>query len=443
VNRSQTPPPAQRITLPPVLREFAWITLAITFLSILYCLTAGLIFHRVYPYTWPFFPSNVRFNDFTIYQQKFHLFHQAAFFTTDWPFTYPAPVAMLYLVFYRAFGPHALAAFLISLSLAFAIPAILFARALMRRGIALDPAIGFTAMLLFLSWPALLLLDRANMEVFVWIATATAIWAYSRGREWTAATLFGVAAAFKLFPFVLLALFFTPRKYPKLLYGLAICAAITLASLAILGPTIPIAYHGIARGLTFFHDSYMTHYNDETGLDHTPLAFLKTLVALTLRTRSQPVLDKLAHVYLPLAAVVGLLLYFLRIRRMPWLNQVLVLSIAAIYFSPFSGDGTLIHLYPAFALCCFVAIDAWRRGIEVPGLRVMIYSFAYLFAIESFLVIRQHRLEGQAKCVALAILIVWALRYPLGEPPADAPLDLLHPNTAQFSLEPEPLKASR
>lgn len=425
-------------SLPPVLREFSWITLTITIFSALWCLIELRLFHRHYPYDWPFYIPELRYGDFTVYQHKFQFFHQASFFTTDWPFTYPAPMAVCYQVFYRCFGVHALTAFLVCSILAFAIPALLFARALAARGIAPLTATLFVAMLLLLSWPALLLLDRANVEVFVWIATAAGAWSYSRGKEWTAAILFGIATALKLFPIVLLGLFFTRRKYPKFILGLGVYAITTIVSLAVLGPTIPVAYHGIAKGLSEFHDYYLIHYRvDESGLDHTPLAFVKTLLAAKYRTPPQSMLNTLTSIYLPLSALAGILLYFLRIRRMPWLNQLLLLSIAAIYFTPFSGDGTLIHLYPAFALCCFVAIDAWRRGIEIPGLRPIMYCFAYLFAIESFVVSKGHRLEGQAKCLVLGILLVWALRYPLGEPVIDTPLDLSHPDTSKILSNPQ------
>jgi len=117
-----------------------------------------------------------------------------------------------------------------------------------------------------------------------------------------------------------------------------------------------------------------------------------------------------------------LLLYAVRIRKLPWTNQLLALTIIAISFTPFSGDGTLVHLYYAFAVCCFLAIDAWRRNVDVPGLRAIFLCFAYLFSTESFYVFYGQRYEGQAKCFVLMILLVCALRYPLGE---DEPTEIM------------------
>jgi len=48
-------------------------------------------------------------------------------------------------------------------------------------------------------------------------------------------------------------------------------------------------------------------------------------------------------------------------------------------------------------------------------LRAIFLCFAYLFSTESFYVFYGQRYEGQAKCFVLMILLVCALRYPLGE----------------------------
>ncbi|HEV2619015.1 MAG TPA: hypothetical protein VGU23_03655, partial [Acidobacteriaceae bacterium] len=165
MNHIEAAPPAPRTALPHLLRQFTWITLALTLCTVAGCTAQLLVFHRHYPQAWPFFSPSIRFGDFTIYQHKFQFFHRTAFFTTDWPFTYPAPMAVLYEAFFRGFGAHALRAFVTFSMLAFAVPAALFARALVERGIAPRIAAAFAAMLLFLSWPALLMLDRANVEV--------------------------------------------------------------------------------------------------------------------------------------------------------------------------------------------------------------------------------------------------------------------------------------
>lgn len=407
---------AAKMSVPPVMREFCWVVLALSLGSAVYCLFMRYVLHWAYPYDWPLFLPQIRFTDFTIYHSKFNFFHTAAFFHTGFPFTYPAPVALAYETFYQIGGTaHSLRLFLAFLSLSFAIPAMLFGLALWRHGLSLDDSVGFVALVAVTSWPALLMIDRANMEVMVWCALAVGVWAYSRGKDWTAAMFFGLAASMKLFPFVYLALFLNRRQFPKVLAGAVSFFFFSIASLAVLGPTISISYHGIEAGLAFFHDSYMAHYlPEEGGLDHSILAFLRLIIHVVKRKNDTAALAEVLRIYLPVSAVVGTILYFWRIRKMPRLNQLLALTIASIYFTPFSGDGTLIHLYYSFALLCFLAMDAWRRCIVIPGLRVAFFCFAYLLSTESFLIVSDHRVEGQGKCVALGVLLIWALRYPFG-----------------------------
>jgi len=406
------------VALPPVLRRYCWLTFLITAFSAMYCFVLRLVFHAHYPYVWPLYIPRDRFNDFTVYQDKFHLFHQLAFFNTGWPFTYPAPPSIVFEIFFKLGGSHALALFLTFSVLAFVLPALWFLRALLARGLKLNAALALIGAAFCLSWPMWLVLDRGNIEVVVWVVLALGTWAYARGKEWTAAACFGVAASMKLFPFVFLALFFTRKKFPKLLAGGVVFGLTTLISLALLGPTVPIAYKGISDGLAFFHDNYMSKYlAGETGVDHSLLAFAKVIIAVLKHPNEQPALDMTLRIYTPLTAILGLSLYFLRIRKMPWLNQLLLFTIVGISFTPYSGDGTLLHLYYSFVPCCFLALDAWRRQLEIPGLRYAFYCFAYLFATESFVIVHSHRFEGQFKCIAIGILMILALRYPFGAQP--------------------------
>jgi len=400
--------------LPPILREFCWITGLLSVISTLYCVVMWGWFHREYPYDWPFFLPKARFSDFFVYEQKFRLFHQAAFFSTGFPFTYPAPMALFYKMFFLLGDTADLCVFLAVLSLSFVVPTVFFGRALAKRGLSGATAAMMAGITLLLSWPALLLFDRANVEVFVWLALAVGTWAYARGRGWTAAAMFGLAASLKLFPFVYLALFFTRRGYKKLLFGVVTFLVVTIGSLAVLGPTVPVAYRGISEGLGYFQKNYMaTVMPDETGVDHSLLAFGKVIHEAV--SGSDGSLQWMLKLYLPLTAVCGLLLYFVRIRKLPWINQLLALTIIAIYFTPFSGDGTLIHLYYPFVACCFLALDAWKKKVQIPGLRVVFWCFAYLLSTESFFVFYGQRYEGQAKCFFLGILLVCALRFPFGD----------------------------
>lgn len=367
--------------------------------------------------------SHDRFYDFTIFYDKFRLFHTAKFWSTGFPMNYPAPVAVVFEIFFKFFAPHALFWFVTFSVLCFVVPAAWFARALAARSIAPLVAWRFAAVLCLLSWPVLLIVDGGNAEVIVWVALALGMWAYATGRLWTAAILIGIAASVKLFPFVFLALFLSRGRIKYLLTGAAFFLLVSLVTLKIVGPTIAIAYHGINFGLQSFKVIYMAQWHTpENGVDHSLFALIKFILVVGFH-HPPLAFAHLLSLYLPATAIGGVLLYFLYICRLPLLNQVLLFSVVAIYLTAFSGDGTLIHLYYPLAMLFLLSIQAWRDGITIPGLRLVLGCLVFSVSMESFLVVPHlaegARFIGQAHAVSLGILLYAALRYPLGPPLAD------------------------
>ena len=224
-------------------------------------------------------PPAGRFGDLTIYQQKFDLFRSEAFHSYGFPFTYPAPVALGYELIFRVGRAHADRVFVILCLLAYLLPGLLFARALRREGITAAASLVVVAILLVTSWPALLIVDRGNMEILVWIALVTAVWAFCTGRGYLAACFFGVAASLKLFPFIFVGLFISRKEWGKLLVAVVVFAVLSLASLAIMGPTVSTAYREIAHGIDFFRIDYMSRWRGfENGVDHSLFALIKLVL---------------------------------------------------------------------------------------------------------------------------------------------------------------------
>ncbi len=411
--------------LPPTIQTFLKVLVGLTALSILYSVVtffAGL----TRPYVTQLSPRSDRFGDYTIYVDKFHLFHTPQFFTSGFPFTYPAPVSLVYYLFYNGFGHHGEAAFITFCILAYCAAAFGFYTALVRRGISAATASLVAFCLVVTSWPAILVVDRANMEITVFVVVALSLWAYATGRGYLAAILFGLAASLKLFPFVFCALFFSKRQYKHLALTLASFFAFSIASLALLGPSIRSAYQGIAAGLAFFKKAYMQRWNPtENGVDHSMFAFIKATLIVVFHVSPRHDFVHALSAYLAFTALLGLSLYFITIRFLPLVNQVLLLTIASIYFTPFSGDGTLLHLYAPFAMLVFVSLNAQRTGVSVRALKPAMVCFAILFAAEDFLLTPHHaqHFEGEFKCLVLGILFFLALRYPFGPPAAQDPID--------------------
>lgn len=399
--------------LPPALRSFELWTVLLFALSVLFHLVEHL--RGLPPFLGsPFSPKEDRFGDFRIFVYKFEFFHTAKFFHVGFPINYPAPAAV-FIEFFIYYFPHPVRAFLVFCILTFAVAAVLLARALYRRGVALSRASFFVISLSLFSWPAVLLIDRGNVEILVFVSLAAALWCYATGRAWLAAGLFGVAASIKLFPFVLLGLYASRRQWGKVLFAAAVFLLMSVLSFAILGPTISVAYHGLAVGLASFKANYMALWrSQEAGVDHSLFNVYKWL-SVTFFHHSENFTQALG-VYLIATAVFGVLLYIFRIRFLPLLNQILLLTIASIYFTAFSGDGTLIHLYAPLVMLLFLAIAADRKGIVVPGLRLTLNCLVYLLSFETFLVYHNQRFIGVSKSVALGVLFIAGLIYPMGPP---------------------------
>lgn len=399
--------------LPPEIRSVWRIVLVLGIINPLFCLGGKLFFHEGMSYLFPLSSRQDRFGDFTVYWQKFNLVHTAAFFHTGFPFTYPAPVALVYDVFLHHAGPHPLLAFVSFSVLALLLPAALFAAALARHGMSTHTALLFTATLLLFSWPAILVLDRGNLEILVWIALVSATWAYATGRGYLAAALFGLAASLKLFPFVFLGLFLSARQYRQLLFGAAVFFFISVLALWLLGPSVAVAFSGITAGLAFFREGYMGKFNPvENGVDHSLFALFKGIAVKVFH--HSDFFPQSLSIYLACTAVFGVVLYVIRIRRLPLLNQLLLLSIASIFFTAFSGDGTLLHLYYPFALLLFFSLREQRAARFVPGLKATLLCIALLVTPISFLTTPHQRFEGQVHALLLGTVVVLALRYGFG-----------------------------
>lgn len=405
---------AQPITFPPMLRQVWILMLGCASLSTLFHLFWALVLHRHGHYRWPFsLNSTDRFADFTIFKMKYAHWHQPDFFSIGFPINYPAPLIDLFEAFFLL-PRYPTVAFIVFTTACLIVPCILFARALRSRDIRPGVAAAFSITLFLFSWPGLLLIDGANMEIAVWVVTALGFWGLATGRDNVAAIGFGLAGSFKLFPFVLLAIFLSEKKYGKFMLGIATMAGMTLVSLWILGPTVHEAWAGVAYGIASFKTNYMAQWHSgENGVDHSLFALIKFSMICTHLHGTKDFFKPLTA-YLAITSIGGFALYLFKIRLLPAMNQALSLTVASIYLTAFSGDGTLIHLYAPFAMLTFLAIDAWKRKIKVPGLQATMLTLTFILSPVSFFIVKDHRYEGQIKCLALTLLFYLALRYPFG-----------------------------
>jgi hypothetical protein len=427
-----SPVPQKRIhSLPAALWWLCAACLAVTvfswiFASVYYRHTGGLESASL----WSHDPSDA-FTDFSHYAFLFPSFHTAAFFLSDDRFAYPAPAAVLFNGLYHM-GPCQLFIWLGCILGGALAAAALFYRELVRNGVAATQSALFVACLTLTSWPLLFLYERANIEIVIWLLAALGVWALLRRHPLLAAMLFGVAASIKLYPIVLLALLLSRKHAHAFLAGVATFLLAMLGSFYYVGPTIAIAWHGTVNGISGFVSNYAATAHSELATDHSFLACIKQFASNPPFHHTD--FSACSRCYVVIALSGAALLFLLRVRRLPLLNQILFVMICMVALPPVSYDYTLVHLYVPFALfvlACIRSAQA-RDGLpdaDTPGFKRALLCFGLLFTPQFFLLHRTLNLNGALKSMALAGLLLLLSRHPIHDP------DLLTPQRHKAATE--------
>lgn len=402
---------------------FGWYCLILSLLfatASVAALIQGGVLHQPYPRNTFLFDPSVRFSDFTIYYPRFSRFgHGLEFFNLPGhPFTYPAPCVYAFLIFIRCFS-NPLLAYLLVVMAAVLIGALALYRTAARGTVEREDLAAVVGLTLFMSYPFLVLLDRANIEGVVWIFLCAGLAAFVREKFWWAGGLIALAAAMKLFPAILLLLLLAKRRYKEFVGSLIIGGVATLASLAGFGQGIPAANQAVIAGLDYFRESYVLNYRvREIGFDHSLFACLKQFLVFSglNPTRFRAAIEASYLIY-GTAVLIGFAsLYWLRVRKMPVLNQFFVLTIAMILLPYVSVDYTLVHLYlPWGAFVVFLTQDVFSGRVRFSTRRALAFLVpcAILFAPESYLLTGPIGWGGQFKALVLVSLLVAAVRFPL------------------------------
>ena len=414
----------KQAALPPLLVRF-WFAMAIlTALSILYTATMAWACKLKFPYGIGMLYGDSLWGDLLVFRPGFQHFGKPLFWRSfDYPFTYPAPLAIPIGLLYRF--AHPVRVYLLLESFAIAAFAWWFARQLTLRNIAPKTACFYVFTILAMTWPLLFLVDTANAEGFVVILLAGGVLAALRRRWWLGAALIGLAGAMKIFPLLLLGLFIAQRRYREFAFGLTLVVCVTVASLAYLGPSVVEAQRHINVGMGLIKHMYLfTLKPDAPALDHSLWVAIR-YAAVSIDRMLHPAAPHTATVlrvaldmYLVAAALIGTALFVLKIRRLPTLNVVLALSICAVLLPPLSLEYTLVHLLLPFALFCAYAVEMTQSGARIQGLGACLACFAVLFDIETFLNTR-YTYAAEFRTLALVALLGLTLRHRFAWPVLD------------------------
>ena len=357
------------------------------------------------------YPFGLRWwHDYTVFQERFRFLHSTTFFSDSVPgepFEYPAAAALVYCSFYAI--PAGLAAFLALTFGSVAGLACWLARAMERRGLNIWRTALFVVVSLALSYPFWFAFATGNIEICIFLLLAAGLIALLLGRPLIAAMLFGVIGAMKIFPLVFLALLIPQRRYRVIAAGLGTAIGLNVVALWVLCPNIGYASRGIAAGLAVNRAVYILPFKPlNTSADHSLIGFAKRLLhEFGVNHLSAAVLA----MYLAVAAAVGLLVYFFNIRKLPVLNQILLLTIVAVLLPPTSHDYTLIHLYIPWALCVLYLLDG-EGTRNLRGMSSAFICFAVIFSPEYMLMYHGVGFSAQVKCIALVVLSLLAVLNP-------------------------------
>jgi len=319
-------------------------------LSLLYHFLLVAVFHlHGYPYsTFLLWPED-RFNDF------FVIFNAAA---TAHPYLFEGnvyfPFTYLLMAGLTLLPPPAAFCGLIGLFTAGILVQVRAALVSLAR-----PEGWFWTAVILLSYPYLFVVDRGNVEIFVFLALALFLGAYAREHHYMGGLWLAMATAMKGYPGVFYLLFLKKRKWGALAASLALVVVLNLAGAVLATGGLGETATGLARRLKDFDQGYIGQVR---GIQHGASLFgvlelgLRPLVSRSDPGAAAPWIRLFRAGYPALAlCLFGLVAWFILRRNAPLWKQVLILVVCMILLPQVSFDYKLVHLY--FPLLLFLRCD--------------------------------------------------------------------------------------
>lgn len=397
--------------LPPALRSFVSIVSILTIILLISIPVFHFIFHNMQR-TEVFSVRTDRFGDIWNYRVLFFSLHTQAFFESANRFAYPAPCAIFYDFLYK-FGRNAHKVYILVFLATLSGSAYLFFRMLRGFEWSRQAAGYFAGFLVLTSYPWEKLFDRSNLEIFLYIFIALGFWAFITGREELAAVLWGCAGAMKIYPFLLCAVFFRKQSLRALFLCVFTFIAVLFLSFWWVGPTVQAAALGSLHGLTGFLDSYGGVVQlSRLTIDHSLLSAIKEICLVGDSSLQRSFLHG-STMYQAAVVVIGPILYFRFVRRMPVWNQLCLFLVCIVLLPPVSYDYTLIHFYLVFWVITVAYLTALQQGRELQHARLFYVMSALLMTSQGWIQVWVFRLNGLIKASALVALFVLLVKVPL------------------------------
>lgn len=380
--------------------------------------------HRPFPYKSPFMPAELC-RDLWCYRPQFLALHTPDFFKYQGMemFPYPPATAIPFAVFQNILPQFHSIPYIFLTFLGVACIAGALARGLIRLEIAFWKAISLSVVAFLLIFPFWFVWVTGNIEIVLFLLLSCGVFLFLRGRFKLAAIFIGFCAAMKFYPFVLLVLLLPAKRYREIGIGIATFIVANMAGLWVMCPNIHFAYLATRKAMQTNRVDYMeTFLTPQSAADHSIWGSVKTVLFTLTRHTHYPSWSVAA--YLACTALLGITLYFGRIRHLPILNQVFSLYLCMLLFVPESFEYTLIHLTVPFCLLVLYTVRRSREGLDVKYLTPVFVCLAFVLAPENELILHHHGVWGPAKCVALVALLGLLLTRRLNSDELDLPMKM-------------------
>ena len=366
------------------------------------------------PLNKPLFDRSDRFRDLTNYGGKVaHLDQGGPAFGKGLPvFPYPAPAVYLYAFLLRGFRSYAVRAFFAIFALGLLCGArLLWKAADCPQNPSWPLRVAILTTLCF-GYPAIFVADRGNLEAMVALVLGTGVLLFIRRNWFWSAAFIGLAGALKPFPALFLLLFLVRKRFGAFGFGTLVMLGTVLLSLTTLGPDPVTAYRGLSVGVKLFSTTHILAILPlgETRFEHS---IMDTLKMITRAWAGQS--DSHLRLLLSISMVVGatgVAFVFLRMLKLPAVNQMTMLAVSVALFPPVAADYTLIHLYVPFGLLVvFLSKDVrtGRVAFEQKHALTLLTLYAALFSPMTFL----GQYSGVCKTMLLLCLLGIAAAVPI------------------------------
>lgn len=283
-------------------------------------------------------------------------------------------------------------------------------RVLQREGLSSKTSALFPLSLMLTSFPIARLVHQGNVELLVWVLVVAGTVGFLNRNDQTAAVLWGLAGAVKLYPAILLMLLVPRRKLGALLIGVGTGIVVTCMSLWWLGPTFTTAWKGSLHNVCGYQEMRASEWSlRELAANHSWFGWVKLISVLTHIPS-----EKLLVPYLACGA--ALFAWAMkRIWCMPSANQLLAVNTFMVAFPAVSYYHTLVHLYaPLLVLVC-VTIRDERNRVSLRHLQGAFLLFLPLSLPYTLLLYPKILVFcGLVQSVALLLLFLRATDSPFG-----------------------------